>query len=360
VYPGFHESCGPAGELLLEYAKKEWNHEPHTGELPTQIIAEITQHGKLAVEAIDKAEASVTKDKEEFLRLKNDIHSYKAFADFFSEKVKAALLVLRYSYSNDIADLDKALPHLEKSIEYYEHLVSLTKDTYWYANSMQTAQRRIPIGGDDGNNKTWVELLPHYERELVNFKRNLGLLKSSTDGKIATKEGKPWQTAEVTLLSESKGTYAVKNGVKVYGTPISEIIKVAPELQNLKGITFDEAAQNESGTHLKFKNTKAVKLVVGYFNSDQKRFLFPPSLETDAAGNAHGQAEVILASAMNLKELPRVNIHTYTFEPGENKLDLGKGRVLILGFIEANQPISPRDVGYIDAGEKSAIDWLFY
>ncbi|MEO8239523.1 MAG: glycoside hydrolase family 20 zincin-like fold domain-containing protein [Flavobacterium sp.] len=360
VYPGFHESCGPITELLLDYAKKEWNHEAHAGETPPQIISEITQHGKLAVEAIDKAAPKVTKDKEEFLRLKNDMHCYKAFADFFSEKVKAAMLVLRYSYSNDISDLDKALPHLEESIKHYELLVNLTKDSYLYANSMQTAQRRIPIGGDDGNNKTWAELLPHYERELANFKRNLALLKSSKNGKIEKKEGKPWQTAEVTLLSENKGSYAVKNGTKVYETPISEFTKVAPELQNLKGITFDENSQNENGTHLKFKNTKAVKLVVGYFNSDQKRFLFPPSLETDASGNAHGQAEVILASAMNLKELPRINIHTYTFQPGENKLDLGKGRVLILGFIDANQTVTPRDVGYIDAGEKGAIDWLFY
>ena len=328
--------------------------------MPTQIIAEITEHGRLAVEAIDKAESKVTKDKEEFLRLKNDMHAYKAFADFFSEKVKTAILVLRYSYSNEISDLDKALPHLEESIKHYELLVNLTKDHYLYANSMQTAQRRIPIGGDDGNNKTWAELLPHYERELANFKRNLELLKSSKDGKIVTKEAKPWKTAEVSLLSESKGTYEVKKGTKVYGTPISELLKVAPELQNLKGITFEETAQNENGTHLKFKNTKAVKLVVGYFNSDQKRFLFPPSLETDAAGNAHGQAEVILASAMNLKELPRINIHTYTFQPGENKLDLGKGRVLILGFIDANQTITTRDVGYIDAGEKGAVDWLFY
>ena len=294
-------------------------------------------------------------EKAAFL-LKDD----KAFADFFSEKVKAALLVLRYSYSNDIADLDKAIPHLEKSIEYYQELVNLTKDSYLYANSMQTAQRRIPIGGDDGNNKTWAELLPHYDRELVNFKRNLVLLKSSKDGKIEKKEGKAWKTAEVTLLNATTASYGVKNGTKVYGTPISEIVKVAPELQNLKGITLDETMQNEKGTQLKFKNSKAVKLVVGYFNSDQKRFLLPPSLETDAAGNAYGQAEVILASAMNLKELPRVNIHTYTFQPGENELNLGKGRVLILGFIDANQTISPRDVGFIDEGEKGAVDWLFY
>jgi len=360
VYPGFHESCGPTTELLLDYAKKEWNHEPHVGETPVQIINEISQHGKLAVEAIDKAEAKITQDKEEFLRLKNDIYCYNAFANFFSEKVKSALLVLRYSYSNEISDLDQALPHLEKSLEYYQELVRLTKDNYLYANSMQTAQRRIPIGGDDGNNKTWTELYPHYERELANFKRNISLLKASKDGKIEKAIIKPWKNAEVTLLIESKGNYAVKNGTKVYGTPISELIKVAPELQNLNGITFDETAQNEKGTSLKFKNNKPVKLVVGYFNSDQKRFLFPPSLETNAAGNTNGQAEVILANAMNLKELPRVNIHTYTFQPGENELNLGKGRVLVLGFIDANQTITPRDVGFIDKGEKEAIDWLFY
>jgi hypothetical protein len=360
VYPGFHESCGPLGELLLEYAKKEWNHQEHLGETPLQIITEITQHGKLATEAIDKVTLKVTKDKEEFLRLKNDVYCYNAFANFFSEKVKAAILVLRFSYSNDVNDLEEALPHLEKSITYYQELVNLTQDAYWYANSMQTAQRRIPIGGDDGFNKTWKELLPHYERELANFKRNLQLLKSSKDGKVAAKEGKAWKAVQVQLLSDNLGTYAVQNTAKPYGTPASEIVKLAPELVNLKGIAFDETVQNEKGTQLKFKTDKPVKLVVGYFNTDQKRFLLPPNLETDASGNSNGQAEVILANAINLKELPRVNIHTYTFPAGEHELKLGKGKVLLLGFIDANQAISPRDVGYIGEEDKGAIDWLFY
>ena len=360
VYPGFYESCGPVGEILLEYAKKEWENQPHVGETPRQIIDEIVQHGKLAAEAIDKAAEKVTKDKAEFQRLKNDVHCYNAFANFFSEKVEAAMLVLRYGYSNDIADLDKALPHLEKSIGHYKTLVNLTKDSYLYANSMQTAQRRIPIGGDDGNNKTWQELLPHYERELANFKRNLNLLKASKDGKIAREAGKPWEQVAVALLSESKGTYNVKKGTKVYGIPESEILEIAPELQNLKGISFVADTQNSEGTHLKFKNNKSVKLVVGYFNTDQKRFLFPPSLETNAAGNARGEAEVVLANAIKLRALPRVNIHTYQFEKGENELVLGKGRVLILGFIDANQTITSRDVGLIGDDEKDAVDWLFY
>ncbi|GEL10533.1 Glycosyl hydrolase family 20, domain 2 [Flavobacterium glycines] len=360
VYPGFHESCGPVGELLLEYAKKEWNHEAHIGETPTQIISEIVQHGKIAVEAINKATPGITKEKDEFNRLKNDVYCYNAFANCFSEKVEAALLILRYSYSNDIADLDKAVPHLEKALTYYEELVKLTKDSYLYANSMQTAQRRIPIGGDDGFNKTWIELLPHYERELANLKRNISLLKDAKNGKITQKAVAPWKTAKVTVLSPKAATYEVKEGTKVYGTDISEFVKVAPELQHLKGISFVEDQQNIEGTTLKFKNDTPVKLVVGYFNSDQKRFLLPPSLETNAAGNEMGEAEVILANAMNLKELPRVNIHTYSFKAGENQLTLGKGRVLILGFIDGNQKIEPRDVGYIGKDEKEAVDWLFY
>ncbi|GLB49605.1 alpha-d-galacturonidase [Neptunitalea lumnitzerae] len=359
VYPGFYESCGPLGEILIEYAKKEWEHTPHEGETPVQIIREIKQHGKLAVEAIDKASASVTVHEEEFERLKNDMYAYKAFADCFAEKVEAALLVLRYSYSNDINDLDKALPHLEKSVAYYQDLVDYTKDTYLYANSMQTAQRRIPIGGNDGKNKTWKELLPHYERELANFKRNLELLKASKNGIIEEKEVSPWIPAAVTLLSKNS-TFDVSEGGKPYGTSVSEITKLAPELINLKGVILDESSQIENGTRIRFKNAQPVKVVVGYFNTDKKRFLFPPSLETDAAGNSRGQAEVILANAVNFKDLPRLNIHTYSFQPGENELVLGKGRVLVLGFVDANQAIESRDVGYIGSDDKKAADWLFY
>ena len=74
VYPGFYESCGPVGEILLEYAKKEWEKQPHEGETPVQIINEIVAHGKKAVEAINNVETHVTKDKEEFERLKNDMY----------------------------------------------------------------------------------------------------------------------------------------------------------------------------------------------------------------------------------------------------------------------------------------------
>lgn len=360
VYPGFYESCGPVGEILIEYAKKEWENQPHEGETPVQIINEIVAHGKKAVEAIDKAEKAVSDNKSEFKRLQNDMYCYDAFANFFSEKVKAALLVLRYSYSNEITDLDKALPHLEQSLAYYEKLVDLTKDSYLYANSMQTAQRRIPIGGDDGNNKTWNELLPHYERELANFKRNIERLKASKNGEIDRVVEEPWQPVEVELLTKNKGFYSLKSGTQIYNDEGAVLEKIAPELQNLKGLKFIADSQNKHGTKIQFKTDKPVKLIIGYFNTDQKRFLFPPSLETNAAGNTHGEAEVILANAITFKDLPRINIHAYSYGPGEHTLSLGKGRVLVLGFINANDAETSRDVGFVGKDEKEAVDWLFY
>lgn len=154
VYPGFHASCGPEGELLAEWARKEWNKQAHVGENPVQLAAEAVQHGEAAVQALESV-TGVSRNTAEFARLLNDAKCYRAFARFMNAKVQAAVSVLRYTYSNDVSDLDKARPYLTASLEHYRTLVGLTKDTYLYANSMQTRQRRIPIGGDNGKNKTW-------------------------------------------------------------------------------------------------------------------------------------------------------------------------------------------------------------
>ncbi|HEY1021744.1 MAG TPA: hypothetical protein VGE06_05500, partial [Flavisolibacter sp.] len=145
-----YNSEGPEGEMLTEYVEKEWKGEKHVGETPVQIIREVREHGKKAAAAIVKAEPYIGSNKQEFNRLKNDMLIYEALAHHFAEKAEAALAVLRYKYSNDLRDLEKGKVHLEESIAYFKDLVDLTKDTYLYANSMQTQQRKIPIGGDDG------------------------------------------------------------------------------------------------------------------------------------------------------------------------------------------------------------------
>ena len=70
-------SQAPPGERLDEFVKKEWNHEPHTGETPDSIIADVLAESSNAVAAADSAGPLVTKNRDEFERLRNDcaLHS---------------------------------------------------------------------------------------------------------------------------------------------------------------------------------------------------------------------------------------------------------------------------------------------
>ncbi len=357
IYPGFYESCGPEGEKLIEYVEREWKKQPHVGELPLDIIAQTAAHGDKAIAAIDAAAPSVTKNKDEFARLQNDMHCYREFAYAFNLKVKAAKLVLDYQWGKDIARLDEAIPLMEQSLEHYRKLVSLTEEHYLYANSMQTAQRRIPIGGDDGNNKTWKEMLVHYEKELENFKANLTLLaaeKEAPNGKTAVAiHALP--EAKVKLISAFTPV-KLTEGATLFSNVSGKIEGLAPELKGLTAYRFDGTKQREEGTAVEFETEAPVKLLVGYFRDDQKKYAKAPKLETDASANEYGQAEPVLTNAIRIGGLPLANIHAYHFAAGKHKLLLPKGYTMVLGFTTA--PIATRNAGL--AGTEEAMDWLFY
>jgi hypothetical protein len=358
VYPGFHSSCGPAGELLQEYMQKEWAQEAHVdGELPPQLIAEALAHGQRAVTAIEKAAPKVTKNGDEFFRLQNDMYCYRAFAACFAEKVKAAMEILRYAYTQELYYLEQALPLMEKSLEHYRTLVSLTKDSYLYANSMQTGQRRIPIGGDGAKNKTWEELLPHYEEELANFQKNIDFLKKYG---AASPRQEALRPAKVRIAGDSIVRYALAGGERVFSDENYVIGEFAEELQNLQPLRFPLSDQLRNGTELTFETDAPVQLLVGYLNSERREFADAPTLEIDASANQYGQADVKIVNALEIPKRGSVNIHSYAFPAGKFTLNLGKGGLLVLGFIDASQEIRPHNagVGGADIGNKA--DWLFY
>ncbi|MBR1881077.1 MAG: hypothetical protein IJ804_10100, partial [Prevotella sp.] len=166
IYPGFYESCGPEGEKLIEYVEKEYKKEQHVGELPLDIVDQCVEHGNNAARNVIFAVQNVGKHQEEFLRFANDMFCYWKFAESFRAKVLAAQQVLNYKWTKDLTYLDKAVPLLEQSMALWHELVAFADSTYLYANSMQTAQRRIPVGGDGGKMKTWGELEKVYQEEL--------------------------------------------------------------------------------------------------------------------------------------------------------------------------------------------------
>ena len=364
IYPGFYESCGPTGEKLIEYVEKEWKHESHVGELPLDIVAQCVSHGDKAVEALKGLAGNIRQNRDEFMRLVNDINCYRDFACSFCYKVLAAEQVLNYKWSKDVAFLQKAVPLLEKSDAYYRDLVEKTKDTYYNANSMLTSQRRIPVGGDGGKYSTWQEMMPVYQEELDNLKKNISAL-TSADNASARKET-PAKAADALIYkgNEKKGcvklmgeyqTVTLKKGAKLFVGRDEAVDTVATELEGMKALVLNRDTARIKGISVEFECSKPVKLLVGFFVDDQTKFARPPKLETDATGNEYGQAEPVISNGLILTKMPIANIHAYHFSAGHHVINLPKGIIMVAGFTGSELKI--RDAKLNGAGTE--VDWLF-
>ena len=349
-----YESEAPEGEMIIEYAEKEWNKQPHIGETPIQVAKEVIEHGKKAIEAINLASVSITKNIEEFARLKNDMYCYNAMANAYAEKVKAALWILRFKYSNQVADLEQGLPFLEKSLIHYKELVKLTEKDYLYANSMQTKQRKIPMRGVDKTFITWKEMLPVFTAELNHFKRSIDSLKNTKPGKVA--QIIPFKNADVELLS-GQPNYEINKSALIFSDTTSKIKELTEKLIGLNGIKLSKKIQINTGTEIKFTTKKPVKLLIGYFNEKNPKYLSAPQLETDASANNYGQSEIKISNALIVSGLPPLNVHTFTFSAGTHTLNLGKGLCLVLGFIDDKEEIRIFNASLDGRGRD--IDWLF-
>lgn len=354
VYEEFYLSCGPAGEKLIEYVEKEWKHEKHVGELPLDIVDQCVEHGDKAVAAISNLSDKITKNKDEFERLVNDMECYKEFAYSFKYKVLGAQQVLNYKWSKDVEYLKKAVPLLEKSNEYYKKLAERTKDTYLYANSMQTSQRRIPVGGDGGKFKTWEEMIPVYEDELNSLKSNIVKLTSPDDANSKNEKYPKAVNADVKLISNYK-TVTLTKGAKLFENRDEAIDSLAPELEGLKALVLNRDTTRIVGGKVEFETSKPVKMLVGFFIDDQNKFASPPKLETDATGNEFGQAEALITNAISMSNMPIVNIHAYHLNPGRHVINLPKGIIMVAGFTATDLKIRDAKLN----GGSNEVDWLF-
>ena len=353
VYPGFYESCGPQGEKLIEYVEKEWKGESHIGELPLDIIEQCLEHGNNAARDVIFAVQNVEKNSDEFLRFSTDMFCYWKFAQSFHDKVLAAQQVLNYKWSKDISYLEKAVPLLEQSMSYWHELVSYADSAYLYANSMQTAQRRIPVGGDGGKMKTWGELATVYQDELDALKANIEKLKHpalQSDVRI-----QPAIPAKVMIPGGKQVIGLAKDAVLFEKREDTKIDSIAPELQNLQALVLNRDTARIVGTSVTFSCERPVKMLVGFFQDDDSKWAKAPKLEIDATGNEYGQAEPVLTNAVSMLQMPPVNIHAYHFPAGHHTINLPKGIIMIAGFTESD--IQPRDVGLQGAGNE--VDWLF-
>lgn len=356
-----YDAEAPEGEMLLDYADKEWNGQKHIGETPVDVINEVREHANQAYK--DLGQIKVKKDTAEFKRFKNDILCYFALAYHYSTKAQAAQYVLRYKYSNNIKDLDTAATYLKMSIDSYTTLIRYTNSSYLYANSMQTSQRKIPMRGVDGTYKHWKEMLPVFETELKTFRNKIDSLKNSTSA--AGLQRAAFKKAEISLLGGRNNWFAIDSLSEPFEDKRQHILSYAAELKQLLGLQLNYTQQQSNGTEINFTCNKPVKLLIGYFKIQRGAFttdtiyLKEPELETNASADDYGQSEIKISNAVAIEGMPPVNIHAYSFKAGTHQLKLGKGVCLVLGFVDGGQTIPVYDAMLMSDTKNKNLDWLF-
>ncbi len=332
-------SQAPPGERLDEYIAKEKAKKLHVGETPLTVISEVAEFSMKAEEAIKEASPLVTRNREEFERLSNDVKCISTLAAFFAAKLPAASAVLFQSGTTNSLDVKTVENGLRSSVEAFEQLTKLTEKSYRFANSMQTSQRKIPVSGGaggKGTNYLWSQLLPVYQKELEDFRAKVEQLKLNTNTIAAIDESKikPWPVAQFKLISTNAEIYKVESGAKVFIDRNFTIQQLAPQLNGLTGIRFSHAQAKDGLPPVEFEVFDPVQVLVGYFDSDKKAWLQVPKLEFAAQADERGGVDVVLENAAAISECPDVNLHAFRFDAGRQKLELiGKGSFVILGVV---------------------------
>ncbi|HTR39985.1 MAG TPA: hypothetical protein VMH87_00020 [Pseudomonadales bacterium] len=345
--PDLWLSQAPPGERLDEFVKKESGHESHTGETPDSIIAEVLSYSSNAVVAIDAAKPFVTKNRAEFDRLRNDVYCIQAMAQNYSAKAKAAELVLRYNDSHEISDMQAAETFLAESFTNYVKLSALASPAYQFANGMQTTQRKIPFSGgahSGGTNYLWSQLVPLYQKELMDFQAKVAGLGQGSAATAASNI-KPWLPASFKLISTNAETYRVEVGAHVFSDRDFAIQTLAPELNGLTGIRFshNSAKKGHLGA-IEFEAAEPVQILVGYFNSSDHTWQQVPQLENNARADERGGVDSVIQNAATISGCPNLDIHAFRYDAGDQKIEFpDRGSFVILGVVPQSENLEKRD-----------------
>jgi len=337
----------PPGERLLDYVADEVHKQPHHDETPIGVSDDAVKASHEAYEAAQAAGRFVTRDKAEYERVVNDMHAISLLMQFYNARIQAAEQVLLYGYDHDADHLRRAEPLLAKSVDRFRELTDVAGPAYRTATGMETTQRQIPFRGGMDQFPSWQQCLPMYEKELATFRKRLAQL--SAGPAIAQPE-----TAETlpqvafTLEAGAGETFTLAKGVALFAGAGVAIDSLAPELNGMQGIRI---APDEGGT-LHFHLAHDAQILVGFTRSTSKK---DSALDPEAE-----QWNLVLLNAVTASKMTPMTAWAKPLPAGDNELDLGKGRYVVLGFIPANYHLAARvNFPESDGNVPPNLDWLF-
>lgn len=360
-------SVARRGEQPEEYVKTKLSGGSHIGETPLDMIADVStyaEQAKMLFSAINPAD--IGRNKEEFLRIESDLEAMKLVVDSYCYKIKAALLILEYKLTmdseclGDIQLLKDALEPWKHSMELYRELVALTEKTYFFANSMQTPQRRIPFPDGDAYGH-WSQCLPEYEEELSNFKQHLLLLERGITpaSREMNEDISALTPVPFTLYSNNAETYTIRKEESIFTDSPVIIKELGQELTGLTGVRFPREYAVNSGMTLDIEFPQDSLLLIGYMNADRDiQWLQVPDLETNTHADERGGLDPVYQNAMLIQGTPTVNIHAFRYEKGRHSIYFGTGGFVVVGVTAREQAIAPRNVA-LEGEVFSSLDWIY-
>jgi hypothetical protein len=340
----------PPGERLNEYVAEEAKKEPHPDhmETPIGVSDETVEAARKALEAAEAAAPFVTKNKDEYARVVNDMRAISLLMQFYNAKTKAAEQTMLYGYDHDAAHLRQAEVLLAESVERFRALADVAGPAYRTATSMETTQRQIPFRGGMNQFPNWQQCLPMYEKELATFRKRIAQLGSGAAAPESMPQG-PLPQVEFSLQLGAGEVFAVEKGAKPFIDGKTTITDVAPELAGLKGIRISPSV----GCTLHFNLAKPAQILVGFVrDASKKNSVLDPETE---------QWNLLLLNAVSAEKMPSMAVWAKPLPAGANDLDLGKGPYVVLGFIPEDLHVAAH-VNFGQAGDAGGIanlDWLF-
>lgn len=346
AFPWLWESYAPPGERLQQYVDEEVHHQPHHGQTPIGVSNQTVKWSTEALAAAKAAAPYVTKDKAEYKRVVNDMHSINLLMLFYNAKIKAAEQVLLYGYDHNPAHLHQAVPYLAQSVAYFKQLTAVAGPAYITASGMETPQRRIPFAGGMNNYPSWQQCLPMYEKELATFKKRIAQLASGAVHQVGSQ--KPFQQVHFTLKPGAGQVFTVEKGAELFKNGEGRAISyLAPQLTGLRGIRVPR----HRGGALDFTLAKPAQILLGYqSNGNGKNSVLDPQTE---------QWNLLLLNAVGTPKTPALAVWAKPLPAGENQIDLGKGDYVVLGFIPADFHVQPHIVFRPNNTGPANLDWLF-
>jgi hypothetical protein len=156
-----------------------------------------------------------------------------------------------------------------------------------------------------------------------------------------------WEEVDFDILSPGYSTYQVDDLGHPYAGRENCLVRVAPELRGISGIKIPEKKLEETiPPAINLELDQPAKVLLALFQANDEKYLQPADFSGDIS------SQPIMENGLTFTGLPPVDIYSLELEAGEHTIQPQRnGLFSVVGIIDADQQITPRNAGRMDGRE---------